>query len=239
LYYVYLLTPFGLPKWARFTDAAVGVRQARSPRGIPIVSAVGPAHSYCVPSAPITFPAVFGFNGASTLAGACIAGVYFDGAVFHRQTCARGKVDFDITAIPGVSGGGFTGSFVTFIINENTHVPAGVRRIHCIAACIVTVTTGNKFYDNPSAGIQLAAGDTTAIATTCGSGTTSYNDSGSNRIYETWFDFWLSLPNNYGSAGTGPVTPVSYDIPVNFDTATLSTGSTFSAPGLRVIGWEF
>src|SRR5579859_1434896 len=75
LSFLYLLTPFNLPRWARYTDASAGTRTPRSPRGIPLVSTVAPQHWTGKPNATITFPAIFGFAAGSTNSGVCIAAV--------------------------------------------------------------------------------------------------------------------------------------------------------------------
>jgi hypothetical protein len=67
--FLYLLFPFSLPRWARYTDAP-GARLPRAPLGIPLLSSVVPDNTGA-PSAAIAFPAVFGFAGATTILGTC------------------------------------------------------------------------------------------------------------------------------------------------------------------------
>lgn len=55
LYFLYLLTPFGLPRWARYTNANSGQRVPRSPRGIPILSNT-PPDTWGNPSTDIALP---------------------------------------------------------------------------------------------------------------------------------------------------------------------------------------
>lgn len=130
--YVYLLTPFGLPRWARYTDSGSGVRQPRSPRGIPVVSRTAPLPSG-KPSAAITLPTSCGFVGGQTDDGACIApfvmkvggGSYnhsYNGRVVHVETMA-GANSIGST-VP-------TGTVNVFTIVFGTHVPANAKRIYC------------------------------------------------------------------------------------------------------------
>lgn len=67
-YYLYLMFPFGLPRWARYTDASSGSRVPRAPRGIPLISLTPPVHFTNAPSAGIGLP---GFGVTST-AGVCV-----------------------------------------------------------------------------------------------------------------------------------------------------------------------
>lgn len=57
-YYIYLMFPFSLPRWARYTDASSGSRRPRNPKGIPILSAVAP-NVYGNPSSTISLAAIF------------------------------------------------------------------------------------------------------------------------------------------------------------------------------------
>lgn len=66
-YYVYLMFPFGLPRWARYTDASSGSRVPRAPRGILVVSLTPPVHFTNAPSASIGIP---GFGNST--AGVCV-----------------------------------------------------------------------------------------------------------------------------------------------------------------------
>lgn len=74
LWYLYLVCPFGLPRWAFYTPPGAGPRVPRSPRGIPVVSDV-----YCLntgaPNAPVPLPTA-AFGAATADANAvCVAAV--------------------------------------------------------------------------------------------------------------------------------------------------------------------
>jgi len=69
LWYLYLLFPGNLPRWARYTRSAP--RVPRSPRGIPVVSGTAPQHVTGKPSSAINLPAACGLGG-STQNGVCI-----------------------------------------------------------------------------------------------------------------------------------------------------------------------
>ena len=65
---VYALFPFGLPRWARYTDASALIRKPRSPRGLLVLSNEMP-NADGRPSADITIPAAYGFGASATSDG--------------------------------------------------------------------------------------------------------------------------------------------------------------------------
>ncbi len=71
-WYLYALTPFGLPNWARYTDASSGSRIPRSPRGLLILSNVTPVPVRGVPSAAFALPVALGLGATTTAAGVVI-----------------------------------------------------------------------------------------------------------------------------------------------------------------------
>jgi hypothetical protein len=136
--YLYLLTPFGLPRWARYTDAASGARVPRSPRGIPILSAVAPNGITSAPSAPITFPAVFGFGGSTQsgicigttenyqineLAQNCVQPTYFDGRRAHVGTAQTSP------ALPQLNTTTIDVHTQRATLVPGTHFPANAKRV--------------------------------------------------------------------------------------------------------------
>lgn len=100
--YGYLLTPFNLPRWARYTDASSGVRRPRSPRGIYVLTNKAPNVLSGDPSAPIALPASTGLLGTS-----------YQGAAFFG------------TVVNGTAGGGIS----TFQINDNIQIESPVRQL--------------------------------------------------------------------------------------------------------------
>jgi hypothetical protein len=67
LAHFYLLTPFGLPRWAKYTNAP-SARVPRSPRGIPVLTDVVAQHQRNVPASPITIPTSTGLVGTTSSA---------------------------------------------------------------------------------------------------------------------------------------------------------------------------
>lgn len=58
---LYMCTPFGLPRWARYRDAVFGIRVPRSPRGIPLVSRTR-ADMHGNPITDLSLPAAMGLG---------------------------------------------------------------------------------------------------------------------------------------------------------------------------------
>jgi len=78
LYTVWLMTPFGLPRWSRYTDFGAGFRRPRSPNGILMVSNI-PSDARSRPASPIPLPdCLGGIAAGSTSEGVCIStGIMF------------------------------------------------------------------------------------------------------------------------------------------------------------------
>ena len=89
LIFYYLCTPFGLPRWSRYTDAAAGIRVPRSPRGIPVISKVPPSHVYGISTAAIDLPDSLEFDGQTSL-GVCFGATTFNGGQLNIQTTSDG-----------------------------------------------------------------------------------------------------------------------------------------------------
>lgn len=106
---LYLCTPFGLPRWSRYTDAVAGVRVPRSPRGIPIMSMV-PVDPDGRPTAAISLPPALGL-GASA-------------AVLTTEAVAIASSWCSTLPGPGVAPLGFTmdGTFVQPLFNATNGI---------------------------------------------------------------------------------------------------------------------
>jgi len=126
--YAYLVTPFGLPRWARYTDGPSG-RVPRSPLGIVVVSATAPNHRTGKASAAIALPTSTGLGGSDSSAILVTAfrvlsgtpgGLICDGkTVWFRQ-------NLEII----VNGSGISASGGTFTLTEGTHYPANAKAIY-------------------------------------------------------------------------------------------------------------
>jgi hypothetical protein len=123
--YLYLLEPFLLPRWARYTDViGSGFRVPRSPRGIPVLSPIAPLHFWGCPSASVALPASFGFGAATANKGVCIAATIGLASQKIVSFVADGKAIFP-NADP-ITGDGFFSSTAAASVVANTSATWGL-----------------------------------------------------------------------------------------------------------------
>jgi hypothetical protein len=157
-WFLYLATPYGLPRWARYTTSPVG-RVPRSPRGIPIVSRIGPNPNGS-PTSPIPLPASWGSGSVDMSSAVCVSAGYFDsgavqqtfmgndGGVFVRNS----KFDSyhnDYPSPPAVTGtiaNPFDSMLAFFTFSGNIHFPANAKWIYVEAALVLTMSANGTVY---------------------------------------------------------------------------------------------
>lgn len=126
--YVYLVTPFGLPRWARYTDGPAG-RVPRAPKGIIVVTDAVPRHLTGKPSTAINLPTSTGLGG-STTSGICIGAVRTTAGSIPHGGLADGRIfwlddiNYDIEIAETVAGNG------RFLLTEGTSHPAGAKALY-------------------------------------------------------------------------------------------------------------
>jgi hypothetical protein len=153
LAWVYLLEPFGLPRWARYTDFGSGSRIPRSPRGIAVLSqAIPPFSPIGNPAAPVQLPASTGLGGSTTaavavaaltvsggsvLGGACVSTGKDQWAAWNGATVTGIAASADVATVTMAPNGTSTGS--------NLGYPRTARALHLSLslACLVAAGFGN------------------------------------------------------------------------------------------------
>lgn len=135
-WFLYLVTPFGLPRWAKYTPASAGVRKPLSPSGIPVLSMSGPRDSSgsVNGAAPIALPAATGLGGSSQVGQVILSGAYGSTGfwtaahVEGRKTVMRndGTTQFGTTVV-----GVLAGATTTFALPDNTTHPAHATSLRC------------------------------------------------------------------------------------------------------------
>jgi hypothetical protein len=168
--YVYLLEPFGLSRWARYTDASTGARQPRSPRGILVVTSIQPgfpSDGTSSPLSPVPLPASTGFTGQSTAQGACIAcwqpsaGVPGNSFSVDRGVHTNGSFNQASTAavITNTGGGTYT---AVWSLAGGTVVPDNAIAVYVTLNLTILVPmapgAGNPFTATPSIDLDLLGG---------------------------------------------------------------------------------
>ena len=240
-YYVYLMTPFGLPRWARYTDGPAG-RTPRSPKGIPVMSKTGPSGFSGKPSAGIVMPAAFGFGSTAQTEGVCIAASQVAdqgsgiGTVSTEFSGSRQVVGSfggvganlaSMTYLATILGAG-PNYFVT--LTPGVDYPKNARRLLCLLEYSSTVTATTavnsrvlvrtfNFSPVPFPG----TGD--AISVDVGGMLSNPTGGSANYTQRPFFD--LELPFKY------PAAAVPHDV-------VLQPFASFqTAPSLIIVGWEF
>lgn len=142
--YVYLLEPFGLPRWAQYT--ATGTRLPSSPRGILVASKVSPTGStnagYAAgPNAAVSLPTGLGLVG-STRKGVCIAVSQTGGAsTLTQPVLSSNKTQYSPgwptsgALAPVLSGGN---QIATFTVVAGTHYPVNAKALLAFLRFAVT-----------------------------------------------------------------------------------------------------
>jgi|GEM_PF-5721352 len=159
LIYYYLCTPFGLPRWARYTDASTGAMFPRSPRGIPVISKVPPSHVYGIATAGIGLSPLFGFGSVPT-PGVCVGATTYFGGALGGQVTSDGWTTpaFPVNAVvagapittavaSGSNGQNFPGSTpATIHVTSTTGFPsAGTFMLDNYAITYTGTSGGNQF----------------------------------------------------------------------------------------------
>jgi len=235
-YYLYLAQPFGLSRWARYTDGPSG-RVPRSPRGIPIVTNVAPQHLTGLASAPISLPTSTGLGGTTTNAIAVaaggaknvagtplVAGGTADGRTFWSKYVDNSPPDGLLQNAGFKVGENTTGLFTL----TGTNYPPNAKAIHVQVRVTYTLPAGSAHMAK-AACLRIRKPSTSndeCIVHASGAGFTSANTDASNHGVELKFLFrvpiHVSYPSTIGSAldvlfdwsndvidGSGPVSSPS------------------------------
>lgn len=134
-YYVYALFPFGLPRWVKYSASSID-GMGRVPyglRGIPCVSAKGPAGALGVPSSAIVLPSNAGFGTPSTSQCAIIAAGHASDGKLHPFVAVDGMhylADGLFVAAHSVDD-----NVVVFRLQDNVSHPAHARKLRLLVIC--------------------------------------------------------------------------------------------------------
>lgn len=122
---LYMVRPFGLPRWARYSPATTGARQPQPLNGIPVFTQRLPGTHRGKPSTAIALPTGLGLGGTSTDAVVAVTGGFGAGPTFLSGVVGGGWTR--LTGPPAVispAAGAGTGS-VRYDLSDNTHWPNG------------------------------------------------------------------------------------------------------------------
>jgi hypothetical protein len=164
--HIYALFPFGLPRWARYTDAAALVRKPRSPRGLLVLSNEYPLANGR-PQADITIPTAYGFGAADTTDGFHVISVpsVGPGAVVGPATTdgswviGSGDLAFRFDTNIPVTGnyGGFSPGWIEVTVSSDA-VPPYAKAIDLSITIEMTVPAMLTYTFAPGPALQVNPG---------------------------------------------------------------------------------
>lgn len=161
--YLYLATPFGLPRWARY-NGAPATRVPSAPRGIPVLSTEAPSIGG-TNDASFDLPLALGFGSGPVAAGqaACIAAVYSTSSTL-RGGIVDGRVQWMsrglsptagvINGIPISADVGFDRDTSTFTLIPGTHYPANAKALYACGKLFYNIQN-NKFNRMQSGEVEV------------------------------------------------------------------------------------
>ncbi len=230
--YLYFLTPFGLPRWARYTDGPAG-RVPRSPRGIPVLSTVV-ALPNGVPSTAVALPTSTGLAGSTTEGVAAVVTVSTDTTHLYpinangREQYLGANLSGTLPAFNAAFSKGIAGnttSISSWVLTAGVDFPANAKRI------FVTINLSTTGAANPGVMQRTVRvfwpNDTVNVAQRAYDGGLIQWAS-TNRI--DTISTWIPIPQIYPSLAPGY--NITIDVPHLVLTAMTSTA-------LYVLGWEF
>jgi hypothetical protein len=153
LYYLWLLFPFGLPRWVRSVRTPVGgLRFPQGVRGIPCVSATGPDGQSHVPSsATIDIPASTGLDPATASptgdAVCAVAAVASALDTPDRFVAGGDWVELNSGSLPPVispPSNGTGNAFDRYNLTVGTHFPRNARAVRCVFEAEFTGVAANN-----------------------------------------------------------------------------------------------
>lgn len=228
--YLYLVTPFGLPRWARYTDGPAG-RVPRSPRGIPVLSSLVPPSTFTSkPTVAISLPTSTGLGG-STTAGICIAMAVMRGSNAFYSCGYNGRsvsLENSPTQVTAVAA---TGGYMKWTIPANACHPANAKGMWVSMAFSRTLAAGT--IDDFDLNFLVFPGAFSATGPSIFVGHARFQFGNPTAGSITLTDrrtTWLPLPQSYPGAAAA-----SFDIGMYFNGST-----TFAAgPNLLFLGYTY
>jgi hypothetical protein len=225
-WYLWLCCPFGLPRWARYTDPVSGSRVPRNPRGIPVVSLAPPNVDGSLGLNAVTLPTSLGFGTVTPSAGqlCCVgAGLVNSTPSVTGYYSGGGGTDYPVVGAPTATGV-VTGSSVAFNLIGQTHFPPQAREV------LVQVNLSTIAYTSAAAvsavsarisapgGSPLLFGYNENITPTSG-GTDS-------RVLEFWMPLETPEPSSLAAS--------NYDL-----TVTLTNVASIASATAGVAAWRY
>ncbi len=240
--YLYLVEPFGLPRWARYTDFTAGVRQPRSPRGIPMVTGVAPMHFYGAPSSPLTLPSSTGLGATTTSKGICLLALGMRGSTSQPAGASLAgrwaSIDHSATSsiLTGLPAASITLTQMIFVLTETTvggNVPPFARNLEISIVAVFDIGGGGTS-SNAFTVTHADLVDSEGIGGNVGSVARFIGSTTSNSSSLMLVNFRIPWPTTYGQTPAQVTT--TRNLVVNYTTTSFSPPITSAT--LYVSAWE-
>ena len=240
LWYLYLATPFGLPRWARYTTAASGSRLPRAPRGIPVITTM-PPDAAGKPSGAFSMPASTGLGGTTSEAlcvfagavgsGGAQLGFFGDNISGYIHTGDGGVAGSPLEIAGSSSGSGTTALFASFTLNGGSHFPTHARALLVEPRCIINDSVGSGY--ETAVYINVFAPNGGARLIRMRAYGSPYSVGGAASKLTVGAAMWIPVPPVYPSLAA-----FTFNVEVELKN-TVTITATFTDVNLRVLGWKF
>jgi hypothetical protein len=221
--YVYLLEPFGLPRWAQYVTSSGAL--VPGPRGIPTVSSTAPVGLLLCPSSALAMPLATGLGGTCTKAVCVGCTSLVGGLVLGMLTGGGLQIGASASGVfPPIGGTIVAGNQLNFSLSAGTY-PAHAKSLRVAISVDISIP-GTSFgtFVFPRLLVQNAAFSAFYAQILLGSEKWSNGGSGSiDWQLSKEFDIPVPAPVAGGAFGVTYLTELA--------TATLSSGS------LTILGW--
>ena len=228
-WYLYLVQPFGLPRWVQLSPTASGgTRRPMGPRGIPVFTQKAPEGLSGRAGSAISLPTATGLGSSSSNALAVMSGAFASAAAFCGVVVGDGWTmisEGGISTAPTSGAGTLT---VTYRLVGNTNVPAHARAVRVrfltsyadTAGYITSFARRVQVYDAAGGNLLYAKRLTTTEALPV-----------SGAFVDT-FEIDLEIPPNYPGGA-----PQTIDVQLTI-TATSGGAQVFSSQSMLTVGWR-
>jgi hypothetical protein len=227
--FLYLMAPFGLPRWARYTDSG-GTRKPRSPRGIYVLSTTSPdANGF--PTAAIGLPSSCGFS-ATDSNGVCVFMAYtaYTPIGGHNTLYPSTSCNKEIFArCESVSPTSTSNTVAEYDFTSGVAFPANAKRLLLRFIVLISTNGINDAQYTPDAFYVYPIADTTHIMFQL-DGSSTFVPGPDGGVTVVVFK-WVPVPNEYPASG-------NFTFRVGHAYQASGTGISVSGQGCQVWGYE-
>lgn len=232
-WYLWLVQPFGLPRWVRYTPSSFGFRYPRASRGIPVISTKSPGY-FGAPSSALTLPTSTGLIGTSTTA-LCVAA----GAVYlSKPNIIRGDgraIQFQTGLVSIAANAGETTSNTDFTLTDGVHYPKNAVALYVnFRITINAAAAHNGFVPNSVIHVTDNALNQEWESRPSGIYVPAFTSGGG--IVSAYVVSNMRIPLSV--VGNQLATPGSANKLIEWQRIGIETGISYDTGSLEIVGWE-